>query len=158
MSNDSQIYGNWHDVSCPVLVIHIYRSLSCWNAPPTLSFSLQISLVFVPLQTTGPMAAWTTFWSVPYTSRFTQHSSRMTSRVRPAPLSQLITCSAPVVPKPRQWYVLTGYWGHAFFSHASSMASEVLRGWILLTLVICHLQVKVFIYGGMVVMVLRLFV
>lgn len=70
-------------------------------------FSLQISLVFVLLQTTGLTAVWTTFWSILYTSQSTQHSSRMTSHVTPVPRSQLMICSAPVVPKPRQWYVLT---------------------------------------------------
>lgn len=70
-------------------------------------FSLQISLVFVLLQTTGLTAVWTTFWSILYTSQSTQHSSHMTSHVTPVPRSQLMICSAPVVPKPRQWYVLT---------------------------------------------------
>lgn len=75
-------------------------------APRSLSFSLQISLIFVLLQTMGPMAVWTTWWDNPYTSRFTQHSCHLRPHVRPLTWSQPITCSAPVVPKPRQWYVL----------------------------------------------------
>lgn len=87
-------------------------------ALPILSFPLfllQISSVFVPLQTTGLTAVWTTFWSVPSTCRFTQRSSPTTPPVRPAIPSLLTTCSAPAHPKTRQWYELTGYWGHCVF-------------------------------------------